>query len=269
MRIVAIIQARMGSTRLPGKVLKPILGRPMLWHIVQRVRWVTGVVEVVVATSDQPGDNPIQRFCREYGIASFAGSENDVLDRFYHTAVKYEGDPLIRITGDCPFVDPGVVGRLLELYGTGRYDHVGVATGAGAIFLDGGRFPDGLDAECFSFAVLERAWRGATEPSDREHVTPYMWRAPGQFRVGTLKSEKDYSHLRWTVDNESDFQLVSQAYEALYQEDKPFLMADILRYLASHPELAEINESFVGQEGYLEVWRLAEQSESVNKGTKR
>ena len=267
MHPVAIIQARMGSTRLPGKVLKPILGRPMLWHIVQRLRWVPGVVEVVVATSDQPSDEPIRRFCHEHDIAVFAGSENDVLDRFHQAAVQYAGDPLIRISGDCPFVDSEVAGRLLELYKTGDYDHVGVATGAGAIFLDGGRFPDGLDAECFSFATLERAWREATEPSDREHVTPYIWRVPGRFRLGVLESEKDYSHLRWTVDNQTDFQLVSQVYEALYRGDKPFLMADILRYLASHPELAAINESFVGQEGYLEVWKLPEQSE--DKGMER
>ena len=254
MRPIAIILARMGSTRMPGKVLKPILGRPMLWYIVQRVRRVPGVVEVVVATSEQPGDEPIRHFCREYDIASFAGSESDVLDRFYQVAVQYAGDPLIRITGDCPFVDPEVVERLLELYKTGNYNLIGVATGAGAIFLDGGRFPDGLDAECFSFAALERAWREATEPSDREHVTPYIWRVPGRFRVGMLKAEKDYSNLRWTVDNEADFQLVSQVYEALYREDKLFLMADILNYLAQHPEIAKMNQDFIGKEGYREIW---------------
>jgi len=265
MRPVAIIQARMGSTRLPGKALKPILGRPMLWYIVQRARWVPGVAEVV-ATSDQPGDEPIRRFCQEYGIALFAGSESDVLDRFYQAAIQYAGDPLIRITGDCPFVDPEVVGHLLELYKTGDYDHVGVATGAGAMFLDGGRFPDGLDAECFGFATLERAWREATEPSDREHITPYIWRVPGRFRVRRLKAEKDYSHLRWTVDNEADFQLVSHVYEALYREDEPFLMSDILGYLASHPELAAINQAFIGKEGYLEVW---EPGGGQNKQTRK
>ncbi len=269
MKTAAIIQARMGSTRLPGKVLKPILGRPMLWYIVQRIRWVPGLAQVVVATSDQPGDEPIRRFCRDHRIAMFAGSEDDVLDRFYRAAIQYAGDPLIRITGDCPFVDPEVVGRLLKHYETGSYDHIGVATGAGAMFLDGGRFPDGLDAECFSFAALERAWREATEKDDREHVTSYIWRVPGRFRVGILKAEEDYSHLRWTVDNEADFQLVSQIYEALYREDMPFLMADILRYLASHPELAAINQSFIGQEGYLKLWKLTAQTDAKDKGTKQ
>lgn len=266
---LAIIQARMGSTRLPGKVLKPILGRPMLWHIVQRLRFVPGLSEVVVATSDQPDDEPIRCFCQGNGIALFAGSKNDVLDRFYQAALKYAGDPIIRITGDCPFVDPQVVGRVLELYATSHYDHVGAATGAGAAFLDGGRFPDGLDAECFSFVALERTWREATELNDREHVTPYIWRVPGRFQVSVLKAAKDYSHLRWTVDTDADFQLVCQVYEALYREGKPFLMNDILRYLASHPGLAAINESFIGEEGYLELWRLSERSESGNKGAER
>lgn len=256
MRPVAIIQARMGSTRLPGKVLRPIVGQPMLWHIIQRVRGVPGLAEVVVATSDRPGDAPIRHFCRQHGIAYFAGSEYDVLDRFYRAAVRYEGDPLVRVTGDCPFVDPNLVGRLLELYGTGGYDHVAVAVGAGALLSEGGRFPDGLDAECFSFAALERSWHEATEASDREHVTPYMWRVPGRFRLGVLKTESDYYHLRWTVDNEADFQLVSLVYQGLYQEDRPFLMADVLRYLANHPEVVTLNESFVGQEGYRELWKL-------------
>lgn len=260
-RTVAIIQARMGSTRLPGKVLKPILGQPMLWHIVQRVRWVPDLAEVVVATSDGPRDEPIRRFCRERGIALSAGSENDVLDRFYQAAIQYNGDPIIRITGDCPFVDPEVIGRLLELYQTGQYDHVGVGAGAGAALSGNKHFPTGLDAECFSFSMLARAWREATEPSDREHVTPYNWRVPGRFRVGTLWSERDYSHLRWTVDYEADLRLVRQVYEALYREGAPFLMDDVLRYFASHPELAEINRAFIGQEGYLELWEPTQRSE--------
>jgi len=265
MRPLVIIQARMGSTRLPGKVLKPILGRPMLWHIVRRMRYVPGVADVVVATSDKPGDKLIHRFCRENGIAFFAGSETDVLDRFYRTAAKYNGDPLIRITGDCPFADPEIVAKLLRFYESGCYDFVGVATGAGAIFLDNGRFPDGLDAECFSFAALELAWREATDLLDREHVTPYIWRNKQLFRCGTLDSEHDYSNLRWTVDHEADFQLVSRVYEELYREDKPFLMNDILCYMARHPELAKSNQAFIGKEGYLKFWESSVNPRSQKK----
>ncbi len=259
MRPVAIIQARMGSKRLPGKVLKPILGKPMLYYIVERLHKVPGIAEVVVATSHALADQAILNFCWEHNFATYEGSETDVLDRFYRAAVVFAADPVVRITADCPFVDPKLVQDLLNLYMNGDYDHVGVATGAGAMFLDRGRFPDGMDAECFSFGALERAWREATYPLDREHVTPYIWRNKQLFRCVNLTSEQDYSHLRWTVDWEADFQLVSEIYGALYRDDKPFLMDDILEYLTSHPELVAMNQDLVGKEKYIETWKTAEQ----------
>jgi spore coat polysaccharide biosynthesis protein SpsF len=251
---VAIVQARMGSSRLPGKVLKPILGRPMLSYIVERLRAVPGVTTVVVATSDRPGDEPVRAFCLAESIGCFAGSETDVLDRFYRAAVREDGDPLLRITGDCPLVDPDLIARLLAMYETARYDHVAVAAGAGAMLLNGGRFPDGLDAECFGFAALERAWTEATLASDREHVTPYIWRNKALFRCGHLLSDVDHSTLRWTVDNEEDFTLVSAIYAALYRPGRPFGMTDVLRLLSSNPALAAANRAFIGREGYEQLW---------------
>jgi spore coat polysaccharide biosynthesis protein SpsF len=256
MGTVAIIQARMGSTRLPGKVLKTILGKPMLWHIVNRVRRAEGVVEVVVATSDLPADEKVRQFCFENGIACFAGNEADVLDRFYRAAQAKSADPIIRITGDCPFADPMVIWELIRQYHTGRYDHIGVATGAGALYLQQGRFPDGLDAECFSFAALEKAWKEAADGSDREHVTPYIWRNKDIFRIGSLMSERgDYSHFRWTVDNEADFVLVTKIYEALYSEDHAFLMDDVIELLKGRPDLCDMNTDFIGKEEYEKVWQ--------------
>lgn len=251
----AIIQARMGSTRLPGKVLRPLSGRPMLARIVERVRACPKIAAVIVATSDRDADEPIRQMCAAEAIDCFAGSEHDVLDRFYRAAVRAGGDPLIRITADCPLVDPALLGELVALYETGGYDHVGVATGAGALFLGRGRFPDGLDAECFSLAALERAWREAASAPDREHVTPYIWRHKELFRCGQLTSTNDYSQLRWTVDNETDFEVIAKIYDALYRPSAPFLMDDVLRYLAAHPELAATNEAFIGKEGYLAVWQ--------------
>ena len=124
-------------------------------------------------------------------------------------------------------------------------------------------YPDGLDVEIMSIDALREAHKKAIAPFLREHVTPYNWRVPGRFRVGTLKAEKDYSKLRWTVDNEADFQLVSRIYEALYQEDKPFLMADILNYLVQHPELVKMNQDFIGKEGYREIWEPEKKRSSV------
>src|SRR5438034_3327579 len=227
-RVTAIVQARMGSTRLPGKVLRTLAGRPMLARIVDRLRACPAIAKVVVATSDRDGDEPIRQLCAAQQIDCFAGSEHDVLDRFYRAAVMFQGDPLIRITADCPLVDPRLLVKLIALFQEGEYDYVGVATGAGALFLGQGRYPDGLDAECFTLAALERAWREATSPQDREHVTPYIWRHKELFRCGQLMSPVDCSRLRWTVDNEADFELIARIYEALDGEDGAFGMEDVL-----------------------------------------
>ena len=263
MRTVAIIQARMGSTRLPGKVLLPIMGKPMLWHIVHRMQTARRIEAIVVATSTNPADNKIADFAGQHGLLCFRGSEHDVLDRYYQAAKEFRADSVVRITGDCPLVDPELVSCLIEMYEQGSYDHVGIAAGAGAIFMDGGRFPDGLDAECFRFAALERAWREATEAGDREHVTPYLWRVAGRFRTGLLKAERDYSHLRWTVDTEADLCLVRQVYEALYTEGRIFLMADVLSFLDNHPDLGTANEGLIGKEGYMQVWYPVIGSEGI------
>lgn len=255
MRPVAIIQARLGSTRLPGKVLMQLHGKPMLWHVVHRVRSTPSIQEVVVATTTEPRDQRVRDFCAEAGIACFAGSEADVLDRFYQTALRHRADPVVRITADCPFVDPGVIERVIDTYKTGGYDHVGVVTGAGAAFETQGRFPDGLDAECFSFAALERAWREATSAADREHVTPYIWREPGRFRIGAVRPEQDYSALRWTVDNADDFRVAEAVYGELYSDDRVFGMHDILACLAHHPEITALNQAAIGHEGYEKLWR--------------
>lgn len=251
---VAIVQARMGSTRLPGKVMKPLVGRPMLWHIVERLRVAPGVERVGVATSDHPHDEPIRAFCREQGIPVFAGDEQDVLDRFLRAAEAFDADPILRVTADCPFVDPELVGRVVALYRSGSYDHVGVATGAVAFRHDGPRFPDGLDVECFDRGALQRAHREATERSDREHVTPYLYRADGRFRNAMVHAEVDHGHLRWTVDHPADFEVVSCVYDALWKPDRVFVMNDILAFFESHPQLRAINEQFVGKEGYQRIW---------------
>ena len=248
----------MGSTRLPGKVLRPLAGAPTLVRIVERVRACPSIAKVVVATSDRDADGPIRELCENEAIEWFAGSEHDVLDRFHQAAARVHGDPLIRITADCPLVDPGLLAKLIALFEGGEYDHVGVATGAGALFLGQGRYPDGLDAECFSVAALERAWREATSAPDREHVTPYIWRHKDLFRCGQLTSPVDYSQLRWTIDNEADYVLIAQIYAALHRPDRAFGLDEVLRYLAAHPELAVANEAFVGKEGYREVWQGSE-----------
>ena len=243
----------MGSKRLPGKVLRPILGRPMLARVVERARLGPSVTQVVVATSDSPSDEPIRQFCAQESVAVFSGSEEDVLDRFYQAACLFGGDPLLRITADCPLLSPAIIEQLIQMYRTGTHDYVAVATGAGAAPGQIKGFPDGMDTECFSFAVLKRAWREATDPRDREHVTRYLWHNPRLFRTGMLTGDRDYRNLRFTVDHEVDFHLVQKIYEALYREDRPFQLRDILEFLESHPEICDLNQHLSRAQGYLEL----------------
>ena len=164
--IVAIVQARMGSTRLPGKVLKPIMGKPMLWYLVKRLERTANVDKVVIATSEEKNNDVIRDFCKQYSINCFSGSEQDVLDRFYKAAEQYKADIVIRITGDCPLLDPGLIGGMLdEFISSQKYEYYGVACGAGASTeeFNGHRYPDGLDAEIFKFSVLKKAWNEAKD----------------------------------------------------------------------------------------------------------
>lgn len=254
MSTVAIIQARMGSTRLPGKVLKPLQGRPILWHIVERVKAATGVDSVMVATSLRPENDILRSFCTQGEIPCFSGSEEDVLDRFYNAAKSASATTVLRLTADCPLADPELIGRLVTAYRAGHYDHLSVATGAGSIHETQPRFPDGLDCEIFPFAVLERAWREATKQPDREHVTPYIWRNGNLFKLGKLFAETDLSKLRLTVDRTEDFEVISQIYAALYRPDRHFILKDVLAFLAKNPKLRELNESGIGHEGYEKLW---------------
>ncbi len=254
MRPTAIIQARCDSTRLPGKVLLPLRERPMLWHVVQRVRTAPGVEEVVVATSDRDADAPIRDFCRAHDVRCFSGSKDDVLDRFYRCATEYGANPILRITADCPLIDPILIGRVLQCFRAGGYDHFGLAAGAGAVHMGDGRFPDGLDVECFSLQALEEAWKSASSEVDREHVTPFIWKNPKRFELGVLLADRDYSQFRWTVDNPEDLEVVGRIYAALYDDRRPFGMTDILTFLEEHPEVAEHNRHLIGFEGYEGVW---------------
>lgn len=254
MSTVAIIQARMGSTRLPGKVLKPLAGHPMLWHITDRVKAAKGVDAVVIATSIRPENDVIREFCAKEKLHCHSGSEDDVLDRFYHAAKNQNARTVLRLTADCPLADPDLIGRLVAGFHAGKYDHFSVATGAGSVHETQPRFPDGLDCEVFAFPALERAWREATKQTDREHVTPYIWRQGSIFKLGKLFADRDFSKLRLTVDRPEDFAVITQIYAALYRPDRHFILKDVLGFIAKNPNLQSLNESGIGHEGYEKLW---------------
>jgi glutamate-1-semialdehyde 2,1-aminomutase/spore coat polysaccharide biosynthesis protein SpsF len=217
---LAIIQARMGSSRFPGKALADLRGCPMLWRVIERVRRAPGVHDVMVATTEAASDDAIAEFCNKAGVACFRGSEDDVLDRFYKAAQGRGAETVVRITADCPLIDPQVIGKVVARFSEGTWDYVSNAMRY--------TYPDGLDTEVFSFVVLERAWHEAKKPSEREHVTPYL--RAGGFRISNVESETPVApgaH-RWTVDYPSDLEFVRRVYAKLTGEEGYEAMLELI-----------------------------------------
>jgi spore coat polysaccharide biosynthesis protein SpsF len=245
MRPVAIVQARLGSTRLPGKVLEPIGGEPMLARVLARAAAIPGIAGVVLATSAEPRDRALVDVARRAGVETFTGSEADVLDRYYQAARQVGAAAVVRITADCPLLDPDVSGRVVRRFADGDVDYVSNCPD-GAL-----SFPDGLDTEVFGMAALERAWREATRPSDREHVTTFIRRHPERFRLAAIVDGVDRSGLRWTVDDERDLALVRELYDRLLPAHGPlFGMADVLALVGREPGLGELNRRTPRNQGY-------------------
>lgn len=240
--ILAILQARVSSTRLPGKVLKNILRRPMLARQIERLKRSTAIDLLLVATSDEPSDAPLENLCSEQGISYFRGNLDDVLDRFYNAAKIYAPDHVVRLTGDCPLADPGLIDSVIAYHLDGEFDYSSNALEP--------TFPDGLDVEIFRFSCLEAAWKEARLSSQREHVTPFIYQQPDRFRIGSYKQADNLSHLRWTVDEPADFDFVARVYEALYPVNPAFTTADVLGLLAGHKELLDMNAGYKRNEGY-------------------
>lgn len=240
LRTVAIVQARLGSSRLPGKVMRRLAGRPVLWHVVQRLDHCRTLDQVVIATTTCAEDEIIAEWGACNHIPVFRGSSQDVLDRYYAAARHYDANVIVRITADCPVIDPQIVDEVVEHFRSGDYHICGLS----------GEFPDGLDCEVFSFPALEAAWRLARLASDREHVTPFLYRHPAQFRVGRVEKFHGLAHHRWTLDEEHDFQFLSAIYDRLYVDGGLFVTSDILDVLEREPELMQLNEGILRNEGY-------------------
>lgn len=241
MKTVIIIQARMASTRLPGKVMMDLNGAPMLYQVMARARLASAVDLVTVATTTNATDDTIAEYCKVQRVQCFRGSENDVLDRYYQAARHFGAEVIVRLTADCPLLDPAVVDRVIETFRAGDYDYV-----SNTIEVS---YPDGLDTEVFSFTALGRAWKEAKLISEREHVTPYLWKQPGLFRLANVKNETDFSKLRWTVDEPQDLEFVRRVYR-YFGTEPAFGMNDVVALLHTHPELCEINANFERDEGY-------------------
>lgn len=241
--ILAVLQARFSSSRLPGKVLKDILGESMLFRQIERTLRSKKINKLIIATSTDASDDLVEKMCQEKGIDCFRGSLNDVLDRFYSAAQAIAPDHIVRLTGDCPLIDPEIIDSLVDLHFSQKNHYTSNTLRP--------TFPDGLDAEVVSWQALQTAWEKATLPSEREHVTPYIYNRPEVFVLGNLeRAEGDLSSLRWTVDQPTDFLFVRRVYEALYPQNPAFTTGDILNLLHEQPELGMINYTFERNEGY-------------------
>ncbi len=240
MRTVVIVQARMTSTRLPGKIIKTVLGKPLLAYQIERLRRIPDINEIVIATTTNDSDQAVVNLCKALDVACFRGPEEDVLARYYGAALEFQADIVVRITADCPIIDPTICGPAINflINNNGQYDYVR---------LD--RYPRGLDTEVFTFAALEECWREATAQPDREHVTPFIYHHPERYRIKRLLCPVDYSHFRWTVDTPADFELIRRIIEELYPVNPEFTMQDSLEIFKKYPDWFFLN-STVHQKEY-------------------
>lgn len=233
-RTILIVQARMGSSRLPGKVLMPILGRPMLLHQMDRLRRTTRSDGLVVATTTSPRDDGLAATLTDDGVDVFRGSEQDVLSRYALCAEAHEAETILRVTGDCPMVDPTLIDELIDYFhnATPSLDYAGIHTGT---------YPRGLDCEIMSRAALDAAHAEATHVEHREHVTPFLHRQPDRFRIGFLTNLEPVSGYRLCVDESVDFEVVSQSIEDLLAISPTYTWRDIVTYMDSHPDVRTKN----------------------------
>lgn len=243
--ILAIVQARSSSSRLPGKVLKPILGRPMILHELDRLRRSKCIDKIVLATSKEESDDVLAEVVAASGFEVYRGNLDDVLDRYYQCAIMHQPGHVVRITGDCPVIDWRIVDEVIEKHLADGNDYT-VTTE---------RFPDGLDTEVVRFSALEKAWKDARMQSEREHVTPYIRNHAELFNLGRIDCDQDLTGMRWTVDEPQDFELVRQMFERLYPSNADFSMQDILQLLAEKPEMTSINQGILRNEGFLKSLR--------------
>ncbi|MFM8319534.1 MAG: cytidylyltransferase domain-containing protein [Chloroflexota bacterium] len=251
---VAIIQARMGSSRLPGKVLRPIAGKPMLQRVVERTRLALSINQVAVATTGEPDDDPVAEFCQAHGIPAWRGSLHDVLDRYYQAARQLQPQVVVRITADCPLLDPGQVDRTVSAFLGRTRPTDRLLTPAGPAPAEppfdfaanrlpppwGRTVPIGLDTEVCWFSGLETVWNEARQPYQREHVMPYFYDHLERFRILLVNEAENYGELRWTVDTAQDLELVQQIY-ARFDGRDDIAYADVLDLWHREPQLAQIN----------------------------
>lgn len=231
--ILAIVQARMSSSRLPGKVLKPLAGAPSLARQLERIERARKIDHVMVATSRNREDDVIAGLCRDLATECFRGSLENVLERYYQAAKRHQPDHVVRLTADCPMTDWRLIDDMIDDHCRHGNDYSGIGMPRS--------YPKGLDAEIMTFAALEAAWRDSNTPYQREHVTPFLYQHKDRFRMSGISQARDWSKLRWTLDTPADYAMIAAVYEALYPSNPAFNREEIMAFLLDHPQVRELN----------------------------
>jgi spore coat polysaccharide biosynthesis protein SpsF len=247
MKYVVVVQARTGSTRFPNKVMLPLGGRPLLERMLERLARTPVPLEIIVATTWNSEDEPIRMLCSRLDVPCYSGHPTDLLDRHYRVGKHWRADAVVKIPSDCPLIDPGIVGRVLQFATDhdGEYDYVSN--------LHPPTYPDGNDVEVIPFAVLEEAWHEADRPFEREHTTPFIWEQPERYRIGNVRWETGWNYSmshRWTIDYPEDYLFLKVVFEELWKENPGFSLMDILSLLQLRPEIRELNAEHVGVNWY-------------------
>lgn len=239
--ILAILQARVSSSRLPGKVVKTILGKEMVLYEIERLKQCKYIDKLVLATSVESTDDILADVCKKNRIDVFRGNLNDVLDRYYQCAKNYQPEHVVRVTGDCPLIDPEVVDSVIKQHIVENCDYTSN--------VNPPTFPDGLDVEVMKYSVLEGMWKNAKLPSEREHVTLYIRNNASRYKISNFVNNQDLSAMRWTVDEPEDFELVTKIITELYSQKPNFNKNDVMSLIDKYPGYLESNAKFMRNEG--------------------
>lgn len=246
MKVVAIVQARCGSSRFPNKVFADLCGQPFIWHVINRLKYACSLDHIVLATTINPIDDKLYNWAKENQVDVFRGSENNVLNRYYEAANYSKADIVVRITADDPFKEPLLIDEAVNTLQKGKYDFVCNNCPPS--------YPEGLDIEVFTKKTLDKEEKLSTSDFEREHVTQYIYHHLEEFKTFNLHNSTNLSYLRWTVDTEKDFQMVRHVYSLLYKNNSEiFHMNDILQLLKEHPEISEINSDVARSEMYKSI----------------
>ena len=244
-KITVIIEARTGSSRLPNKVVEEIEGKPMIFYVIDRIKQIKSVEQIILATTQEENDKILTEIAKQNSIGSFVGDSIDVLDRGYQCALQNNADPIIRITGDCPLIDPDIVEEMLEFYLKNNYDYVSNRINP--------KYPDGLDVEIYSFNTLQMAAQNAKWSSERELVTTYITKNPKNFKIFSYENQEDLSEYRWTVDEQKDLEFIRKIYSIMKPKTN-FSMKEIVEILSKNSELLKINAGIMRNEGHLKLY---------------